>query len=215
MNFITRALTAATLAALLAALVAPGATASAGLSKNEFIATTSWDSNPQNPTDNPTDNPTEGPTEPVEEDVVEPPTRGDVISKRKLFTARATSKNSIKLIRKMAPRSYKAYFVSADYAKWYTKLHIEHQYSWNRKQFSCLDKIWQAESSWRIAASGAGGLYLGIPQMNRTAVVNSSPSVAAYRSSPELQVQIGSKYVKYRYGTPCKALTHKQKKGWY
>lgn len=213
MNFVTRALTAATLAGLLAGLVAPGATASAESLRDEFIATTSWDSNPTNPIEDPTV-PTD-PLIPIEDEVVEPPTRGNVISKRKLFTARATSKNSIKMIRAMAPRNYKAFFVSADYAKWYTKLHIEHQYSWNKKQFSCLDKIWQAESSWRIAASGAGGLYLGIPQMNRTAVVNSSPSVAAYRSSPELQVQIGSKYVKYRYGTPCKALTHKQKKGWY
>jgi hypothetical protein len=210
MNFVTRALTASTLAALLAGLVAPSAMASADFSKREVIAQTTWDSNSEDPQDDSDVTP-----DPNEDEVVEPPTRGDVIPQRKLFTARATSKNSIKMVRAMAPRSYKAFFVTSDYAKWYTKLHIKHQYSWNLKQFKCLDKIWQAESSWRINASGAGGLYLGIPQLNRTAVVNSSPSVAAFRSSPELQVQVGAKYVKYRYGTPCKALTHKQKKGWY
>lgn len=162
----------------------------------------------ENPVPQPSETENDGVTE--ENDA---PTRGDSINLRKVFTSR--SKSSIKTVRNLAPQNYPGYFKTSKYAKWYAERHIKHEYGWEKKNFKCLSTLWQKESSWRIAASGAGGMYLGIPQLNRPAVVNSGISVATYRSSAELQVQLGSNYIKYRYGSPCKALKHKQAKGWY
>lgn len=152
-------------------------------------------------------------SETAEDSADEAPTRDDVINYGKTFTSRSSS--DIALARKLAPKNYPGYFKTSDYAKWYAAKHVSYKYDWLKKNFSCLDQIWQAESSWRIAAVGAGGLYLGIPQLNRPAVIASGVSIKTYSSSVELQVQLGAKYVKYRYGNPCDALAHKKAKGWY
>ncbi|MEY3407019.1 MAG: hypothetical protein RL038_80 [Actinomycetota bacterium] len=196
MKFSTSALAAALVALLTAGLLAPTATAL--------------------PTVPVFDTPAPVETEEVDETEnpdTEAPTRGDTINLRKVFTSR--SKSSIKSVRDLAPQNYPGYFKTAKYAKWYAERHIKHEYGWGKDGFKCLSTLWQKESSWRIAASGAGGLYLGIPQLNRPAVVKSGIPVATYRSSAELQVQLGAHYVKYRYGSPCKALKHKKAKGWY
>lgn len=200
MNLIRSGLIATVVAAILAGISSPTASAVSQSGLNDFvqiediaqITTTS---------------------ETTEETSDDSPTRDEVINYRKTFTSRA--KSDIAVARTLAPKDYPGYFKTADYAKWYAKQHIDHMYDWQDKNFKCLNTIWQAESSWRISAVGADGFYLGIPQLNRPAVVASGISVATYRSSVELQVQLGAKYIKYRYGSPCKALKHKKAKGWY
>ncbi len=203
MKLFTSVSTAALAAVLAIGLISPSASALSGSASSEGISNLP---RVENPDPQPTD------TDVVTEEN-DTPTRGDSINLRKVFTSR--SKSSIKAVRDLAPQNYPGYFKTSKYAKWYAEQHIKHEFGWKKKNFKCLSTLWQKESSWRIAASGAGGMYLGIPQLNRPAVVNSGISVATYRSSAELQVQLGSNYIKYRYGSPCKALKHKQAKGWY
>ncbi len=143
------------------------------------------------------------------------PTRSNAASTKKAFSSR--SRAAITSVRALAPHSYVGYYRTSKYAQWYAKRHVAAKYGWNDKQFGCLKTLWQKESSWRMRASGAHGKYLGIPQLSKKAVVASGVGVALFRSTPELQVQLGAKYIKYRdnYGTPCKALKHKKRTGWY
>ena len=142
------------------------------------------------------------------------PTR-DTMGLNKAVSSR--SRTAIMAARAHAPESYPAYFRSARYAKWYAEKHIKAKYGWGKKDFKCLKILWQRESSWRMRASGAGGKYLGIPQIDRKTVKNSGLSIALFRATPELQIHLGTKYIKKRdgYGNPCKALAHKKRKGWY
>lgn len=143
------------------------------------------------------------------------PTRSNSVTTKKAFTSR--SRTAITTVRALAPHSYVGYYRTAKYAQWYAKRHVATKYGWGDKQFGCLKRLWQKESSWRMRASGAHGKFLGIPQLSKKAVVASGMGVALFRSTPELQVQLGAKYIKYRdaYGTPCKALKHKKRTGWY
>jgi len=147
--------------------------------------------------------------------VATPVTRSNSAAAKKLFVSR--SRSAVTAVRALAPKHYAGYFRTSHYAKWYAKKHIAARYNWNNKQFQCLSTLWNAESSWRIRASGGGGKFLGIPQLSRSNVQESGISIALFRSTPELQVQLGAKYIKYRpgYGTPCKALKHFKKHGWY
>lgn len=81
--------------------------------------------------------------------------------------------------------------------------------AWTDKQFVCLDKLWQKESNWRpeaynkvkVMGKNAGG----IPQ-----ILGMDPKTPATR-----QIERGFAYILYRYGSPCQALNHHKKKGWY
>jgi len=81
--------------------------------------------------------------------------------------------------------------------------------AWTDKQFVCLDKLWQKESNWRpeaynkvkVMGKNAGG----IPQL-----LGMDPKTPATR-----QIERGFAYILYRYGSPCQALNHHKKKGWY
>lgn len=101
------------------------------------------------------------------------------------------------------------------YAKWYAKSHISQKYNWSAKQFGCLVSLWNRESHWSFRShNGRGGTY-GIPQTNKRTIVAFGTTFATYMKTPELQVQVGSKYINYRYGSPCTALKHSQRHGWY
>jgi hypothetical protein len=81
--------------------------------------------------------------------------------------------------------------------------------AWTDKQFVCLEKLWQKESNWRpeaynkvkVMGKNAGG----IPQ-----ILGMDPKTPATR-----QIERGFAYILYRYGSPCQALNHHKKKGWY
>ena len=103
----------------------------------------------------------------------------------------------------------------ADDAKKYASTYIKTKHGWGTKQYNCLVKVWEYESHWNYKASGASGKYLGIPQLNRGYIKGAGYSIASYKSSYKTQVQVGVKYIKARYGTPCGARAHIKKTGWY
>jgi hypothetical protein len=164
--------------------------------------------------------PTPTATEVVDDTNVTAPVRGDSVNFKLTFTSRSSS--SLASARAMAAEAFPAkkfprFFTTKTYATWYAARHIKAKYGWKDAQMSCLTKLWQRESSWRIVAKGSGGKYLGIPQLSRTIVVASNIPVALFRSSPEIQIHLGAKYIKLRkgYGSPCAALKHSLRKGWY
>ena len=137
------------------------------------------------------------------------------VNVKKVFSSR--SRGAINQARELAPQNYRGYFRTSKYAKWYTARHFKHKYGWGANQFKCVVQLWQKESSWRPASAMPGNSFLGIPQLSKQIVVASGYTVAEFRASTELQIQLGAKYIKYRkgYGSPCKAWKHFQRKSWY
>ena len=156
------------------------------------------------------------PTPVASESPVAEPTTAPIrsVNAKQVFASRS---RDFEAVRALAPFHYKGYFRTAKYAKWYTKNYFQYKYGWGEPQFKCVVTLWQKESSWRPAARMAHNKFLGIPQMSKATVVASGYTVAEFRASTELQIQLGAKYIKYRkgYGTPCKALKHFQRKHWY
>ena len=80
---------------------------------------------------------------------------------------------------------------------------------WADNQYLCLEKLWTKESNWRpnaynkvkVMGKNAGG----IPQ-----ILGMSTQIPAPK-----QIDRGFKYIMHRYGTPCTAWKHHQKRGWY
>lgn len=80
-------------------------------------------------------------------------------------------------------------------------------------QMPCLDKLWQKESGWNeFAENKSSGAY-GIPQALPGRKMASAGS--DWRTNPATQVKWGLGYIKGRYGTPCGAWGHSQRRGWY
>lgn len=72
------------------------------------------------------------------------------------------------------------------------------------EQFKCLDKLWTAESKWNHKADNKTSSAYGIPQM-----------LGMKTKNPYRQIQIGLRYIKHRYGTPCKAWVFWLRNHWY
>lgn len=81
------------------------------------------------------------------------------------------------------------------------------------KQFECLDLLWQRESGWdHTATNPTSGAY-GIPQAYPGKKMASAG--ADWRTNPRTQVKWGVGYITERYGSPCEAWEHSERKGWY
>ena len=74
----------------------------------------------------------------------------------------------------------------------------------NDKQYRCLVTLWRLESNWSSTAKNAKSSAYGIPQLLKMKETN-----------PYKQIDLGLKYIAYRYGNPCKALDHHKKVGHY
>ena len=73
------------------------------------------------------------------------------------------------------------------------------------KEFRCVEKLWTLESNWRYKAKNKQSSAYGIPQLLNMKETN-----------PYKQIDLGLKYIDKRYkGSPCKALAHHKKRGWY
>ena len=95
------------------------------------------------------------------------------------------------------------------YAKWF----IYNNYSWDKKQYNCLEELWTNESGWRHTADNPNSSAYGIPQSlpgNKMASIGSD-----WKTNPATQIKWGAKYIKLRYGNPCGALKHYNNKNWY
>lgn len=83
------------------------------------------------------------------------------------------------------------------------KLHAYNQLlDW--KQFECILKLYEKESNWRPSAKN--GSHHGIPQGRSQWLATAN----GYK-----QVEWGVRYIKARYGTPCKAWLHFKREGWH
>lgn len=74
----------------------------------------------------------------------------------------------------------------------------------NGKEWSCLSKLYGKESAWNHLADNPHSSAFGIPQI-----------LGLKTLDPFKQIDLGIKYIKHRYDTPCKAWRFHQKHGWY
>ena len=74
----------------------------------------------------------------------------------------------------------------------------------DKKQMSCLGKLYGKESAWNPDA--VNGSHYGIPQ-------GKSKYLATLNGYQ--QIQWGLDYIGHRYGEPCIALAHWRKYGWH
>jgi len=72
------------------------------------------------------------------------------------------------------------------------------------KQYRCLVTLCRMESQWNPKAKNLKSSAYGIPQLLKMTERN-----------PYKQIDLGLKYIAYRYGNPCKALDHHRKVGHY
>lgn len=97
----------------------------------------------------------------------------------------------------------------------FAKAYIAKRYGWNAAQFSCLSVMWQRESNWRYWVSNPNGRYHGIPQTSWREWSRDGYTAAQYMRSPEVQIRVGARYIKQRYGTPCRAWAFWRSHHWY
>lgn len=88
------------------------------------------------------------------------------------------------------------------------------QRGWTGSQWNCLNALWQKESGWShtIWNKQGSGAY-GIPQALPGSKMSSHGS--DWKTNPRVQIAWGLDYVAGRYGTPCGAWSHSQRRGWY
>ena len=88
-------------------------------------------------------------------------------------------------------------------------------WAWHRLgavQWDCLDRLWQRESGWRVAAGTVAGSF-GIPQSYPgSKMASAGPD---WRTNPMTQVRWGIGYIHGLYGTACRALGHSDSWGYY
>lgn len=79
-------------------------------------------------------------------------------------------------------------------------------------QFPCLNRLWTRESHWNPNSQNRNSTAYGIPQF-----LNSTWRDIGFRktSNPFVQIRAGLKYIKQRYGTPCRAWAHSESYGFY
>jgi resuscitation-promoting factor RpfB len=84
---------------------------------------------------------------------------------------------------------------------------------WGDDQFSCLVKLWNKESGWRVDADNPSSSAYGIPQALPGSKMASAG--ADWLTNPATQITWGLNYIEGRYGDPCGAWGASQAKGWY
>ena len=72
------------------------------------------------------------------------------------------------------------------------------------KQYRCLELLWDKESRWDPRANNPKSSAYGIPQLLKLKA-----------KDPYIQIDLGLKYIKHRYGTACKALANHKMTGHY
>ena len=87
--------------------------------------------------------------------------------------------------------------------KIYAKIKMA-DYRWGKTQSKCLNALWGKESAWNHQADNPISTAFGIAQM-----------LGEKSTSPMVQINNGLRYIKHRYGTPCKAWQFWQRNKWY
>ncbi len=131
-----------------------------------------------------------------------------VVNKRTLRAIKRASREQ-RAVRSLPRR--KAPAASRTYAKKY----IARKYGWGAAQHRCLVQMWERESNWRYWVSNPNGRYHGIPQTSRAVWTAAGYSTAQYMRNAEVQIKVGTRYIKGRYGTPCRAWAFWRSHHWY
>ena len=79
----------------------------------------------------------------------------------------------------------------------------------------CLSVMWERESNWRHWVSNPNGIYHGIPQTSQREWSKDGFSTAEYMKNADVQIRVGARYIKARYGTPCDAWAFWRSHHWY
>jgi hypothetical protein len=95
--------------------------------------------------------------------------------------------------------------VEPDVSRSYVRTRAINDKGWDEDQWDCLEVIIQRESEWKANASNPNSSAYGLFQMLKT----------PKSTSVKQQTTRGLKYIKNRYGEPCEALKHHDKRGWY
>ncbi|WP_308433069.1 lytic transglycosylase domain-containing protein [Pseudolysinimonas yzui] len=84
---------------------------------------------------------------------------------------------------------------------------------WDQSEFECLVALWNRESHWNVYAHNPSSGAYGIPQ----ALPGDKMATAGadWQTNPVTQITWGLGYIAGRYGTPCGAWEHSERKGWY
>jgi hypothetical protein len=84
---------------------------------------------------------------------------------------------------------------------------------WSQAEYECLVALWTRESNWNVNAhnptSGAHGIPQALPGDKMATVA------ADWETNPVTQITWGLGYIAGRYGTPCAAWDHSERKNWY
>ncbi|WP_395640909.1 lytic transglycosylase domain-containing protein [Pseudolysinimonas sp.] len=84
---------------------------------------------------------------------------------------------------------------------------------WDDSQYECLVALWNRESHWNVYAHNTSSGAYGIPQALPGDKMASAG--ADWQTNPATQITWGLGYISGRYGTPCGAWEHSERKGWY
>jgi hypothetical protein len=78
-------------------------------------------------------------------------------------------------------------------------------WGWDKTQRDCIVRIFTKESRFdHLAKNQQGSSAYGIAQM-----------LKEKSKDPAIQILKAYKYIEHRYGTPCKAWKHHQRRNWY
>jgi len=78
-------------------------------------------------------------------------------------------------------------------------------WGWDKTQRDCIVRIFTKESRFdHLAKNQQGSSAYGIAQM-----------LKEKSKDPAIQILKAYKYIEHRYGTPCKAWNHHQRRNWY
>lgn len=86
----------------------------------------------------------------------------------------------------------------------YARVQVLHEHGWRLSEYTCLRQLWDKESHWNHKAKNPNSSAFGIPQM-----------LGMTTKDPRKQINIGLRYIKSRYGTPCKAWGWWRSHHWY
>lgn len=89
---------------------------------------------------------------------------------------------------------------------------VAEDYGWDEKQFECVNALWTRESHWNWKAKSPTSDY-GIPQRHMSK--DTKAEIVEFLSDPTEQIRWGLGYIDHRYGSPCQAKNHSDRKGWY
>jgi peptidoglycan DL-endopeptidase CwlO len=86
-------------------------------------------------------------------------------------------------------------------------------YGWGGDQMSCLIRLWNQESGWRLDAYNTSSGAYGIPQS--LPATKMATAGADWETNADTQINWGLNYISRAYGSPCGAWAHEVSHNWY